>query len=117
MTVGSVARAETSFKYECVVAKGDDGVTTDGDPLEIKMTGNEMTTSLTGTDQLTLNENYVPRAANKGYVEFAGASIADAGAVEVLVTKAMLKGAKTGKAKIRARGEGFEKEAFTCKLQ
>jgi len=99
-----------SFQYTCNPAS-DNSLQ---DKVTVVTQGSE---ALINGKRFTLDANYRPQAANTGYARYIGdtSDFGDDGYfVEVLLKKDLFKGAQTSSIKIRARGEGFFNNYYSC---
>ena len=114
LTSVSAFAAPSAHRYSCEVTKSD-AQNADNEKITITIDGETLTTSEVG-GKLEESATYNPRAGNENLVQFTGGQDSDSYAVEVLVTKGMLKGSQKGFAQIRARGEGYFSFGYNCQL-
>ena len=115
LTSTSALASSTANLYNCTVLKAD-AQSADNQKITITIDGEYLTTSEVEGSKFEESATYNPRLGNVNMVEFTGGSDGDGYAVEVLISKGMLKGAEKGSATFRARGEGYFSYRYSCQL-
>jgi hypothetical protein len=117
LTFAVSAHAASQNVYDCSYVSGDDP---GASSTTLTVNSKDAAVVQDGTDAKgEINEDYKPHTGDENYVEYTGfdALNGDGYQVELLAAKQLLKGAKKGTMKIRARGEGYFNTVYSCVRQ